>query len=93
MDETRTIIVEVELLTFAGIDPFGQTARPGKIWLVNNKEDIDTFNLVDTSPNLLQNMGYLGAEFDKLTGVMPMTRGPARQSASNAATGSVMSLM
>ncbi len=59
----------------AGIDPYGQTARPGKIWLVNNHDDIKPFNLTDTSQNLLAHLSFLMQDFDRLTGVMPMTRG------------------
>jgi hypothetical protein len=69
--------VLVKLRRNSGLDPFNMRVQPGKVFPVNDMDDLDFFQPQFNGRELYNQRGNLQLEADRLTGIMAHTRGEA----------------
>jgi hypothetical protein len=78
------------LLKSSGLDPFGIVASPGAIFPVTSPDDLRPVQVQDNSSALQSEEYLLSSDYDRIVGVMPMTRGESSPSSMKATTASII---
>lgn len=65
----------IKMKRSTGASPFGHVVRPGAVFQVDEADDLSAMVYQDQTAPLMQEEQNLIREFDRLVGVMPMSRG------------------